>query len=191
MTRTSLKRIFGLALLAIIACSFSAFQPAKALRASGIKHDSIAPYFFVADTFMAQNGLQLKSDENPHMRVWYNPLKTSKYKTVNDIRIGFENHKAALKFFKKNLKGNSENGTEIHPSLVIPGISDLHVYKESDQMVKDNKVSGLNQRYYFFLFLVDYVYVKVFVATDTSTTVEEAAVFAKEAAKTMHLVFGK
>ncbi len=150
-----------------------------------IRHDSIPDNYFIPDSFCEKFDLQLKSRYHPNMRVWFNPAKNAKYITVNDIRVGFETKGKAVKFFKKNLKSNAENALEIYPKINIPGTKDLHIFRESDAMAKANKLSNINQRYYFFLYLVDYVYVKVFVAASPETTLEEASVFAIEAANSV------
>jgi hypothetical protein len=175
----------------IVSLSFTVAPSLSKQKVGPVNHDSIPPNFFLPDSFLVNYNLQLKSDANPNMRVWKNPLKGSQIFILNDIRLGFKNEKKAVAFLKKNLAENSENGIEIQTGIKIPGTQELRIFRENDKVALANNKAGYNVRCYFFLFVVDYVYVKIFLTTDSKTTVEEASVFAQEAARDLHLALGK
>jgi hypothetical protein len=154
-----------------------------------IKPDSIPPDYFIPDSVFTQYNMELNSKDNPNMKVWISPSKEAKFLMVNDIRIGFANRTKAKSFFRKNLKTNSENALEIHPGIEIPGTKELHIFKESDEMARADRKNGIIVHYYFFLFLVDHIYIKVFVETSPGTSVQESSLFANAAARSvsMHL----
>jgi hypothetical protein len=181
-----------LACFSILCLSITVAGPAqKAGTKDKINQDSVPQSYFIRDDFFVKYDMDQKASNNPFMHVWISPVKNSKFSTINDIRLSFANKHKALAFFKKNLAANSENATEIHPGITIQGTQELHIYKESDAMAIQNKKDGYNLRYYFFLFLVDKVYVKVFVSANIETTVQDASIFAIEAAKTVQLATKK
>lgn len=145
------------------------------------KRDSIPDSYFIPITFMSVFDLREQPSGNEHMHIWNSENKDAAIVKVNDIRIAFDTRAKARKFFKKHLTENSENSLEIHPGFGIPGADMLHVYKESDAMAKLNRQVNVNLHYYFFLFLVDRVYVKVFIAASPETTIQEVKTFAVEA----------
>jgi hypothetical protein len=153
--------------------------------------DSIPDSYFISSDFFETYSLKA-TKKNSHMRVWDNPDKKGFYRTVNDIRFKFDNAEKAGEDFDKNLESNSEAGRELHPGIKIPGTTHLHVFKESKAMEDRLKTFGVKDvRFYYFLFLVDNVYAKVFLTVDKSISVKGASVFAAEAAKRINAALGK
>jgi hypothetical protein len=188
------KSHLTLALYLLVALPLLSFSPTSKVNPGGNSPDnadSIPPGYFISDTFFGRYNLVLKDAYNPNMRVWARASANGKYYTVNDIRLNFPNQRKAIKYFRKNLVINSEHAVEIHPVIIIPGVEELHVFKESDAMVKSIMAKGVNMHYFFYLFVIDHVYAKVFVAANPETTPEEASLFAKQAAVTILKATGK
>jgi hypothetical protein len=155
-----------------------------------LQGDSIPNNYYISDSFFAPYSLKSSSKKN-HTRTWMNPDTKGMYKTMNDIRYRYASAEQAAEDFESNLQLHSEGAQEIHPAIKIPGTSHLHIYKESKKMKELNKAFGLSDlRFYYFLFLVDNVYIKVFLSVDQSVSIKEASVFAVEAANSVQRALG-
>jgi hypothetical protein len=153
-------------------------------------YDSIPANYYISEDFFGPYSLKSSKKTN-HMHVWNNPDTKGMYRTVNDIRYRFENADRAAADFDKNLEVYSEGGREIHPAIKISGSTHLHIYTESKKMESLLKGFGLSDtRFYYFLFLMDNVYVKVYLSVDKSISVKQASLFAIEAARSVQNATG-
>ena len=71
----------------------------------------------------------------------------------------------------------------MNPDITISEATNLRVFREGEKMRKMNAAFGLTLYMYYFIFTVDNYVAKVFVSSEKKITAEEAAVFAREAAR--------
>ena len=148
--------------------------------------DSLTQSLYIDSTFCSNYNLKNITGKFKRMNVWNNPLNydAKDFMRVCDIRWLFKDKFEAEAFHKKFLPVNSESGEEITNSKVyIENVTQLKIFRENAQARKMNEGFGLSMNFYYFIFIVDNCVAKVFVNTKTNVTVEQAAVFAKEAAK--------
>jgi len=152
-------------------------------------NDSLTQSLYIDSTFCSTYNLKNITQKFKRMNVWSNPLNydSKDFMRVCDIRWLFKDKFEAEAFQKKFLPVNSEFGEEITNSKIsIENVTQLKIFRENAQARKMNEGFGLPMNFYYFLFIVDNCVAKVFVNTKTNVTVEQAAVFAKEAAKRMN-----
>ena len=154
-------------------------------------HEQIADNLFIADAFFVKYNLTLGPRTSPHIRDWSTIDRTSKIGVVDDVRWEFDNAEKAAEYHAKNLKVNSESGLEIQAKIYIPGALNLHIYRESKSITDLNKEMGIDTKEFYFLFTIDKVVAKVFVSVNGDVSVNDASVFAIEAAKTIKKALGK
>lgn len=148
--------------------------------------DSLTQALYFDSTFCSSYNLKNVTRNFKRMNVWTSPLNynTKDFMQVCDIRWLFKDKSEAEAFHKKFLTVNAEFGEEIKNSKVaIDGVTQLRIFRENEQTRKTNEGFGFPMNFYYFIFVVDNCVAKVFVNTKTNVTVEQAAVFAKEAAK--------
>lgn len=102
---------------------------------------------------------------------------------VIDIRWVLESRDKALEFHKTYLKENSESGNPYtKKDIKIKNVEALYIFNENDTGAAVLKEMGVEQRHHYFLFVVDNVVAKVFVATKPNVSTKKAAKFAQLAA---------
>jgi hypothetical protein len=166
------------------------FTPNK-LQVRGEGHEKVSENLFIEDAFFKQFNLEPAVRSSQKIHDWTSMDENNKYAVVNDIRWEFDTHDQALDYHKKNLSVNSQKGVELHPRISIPGVEELHIYKESTSIENLNKDLGINTMEYCYLFVVDKVVAKVWVKVNGNVRVDEASVFAREAAKTIQKALEK
>ncbi|MCC6371878.1 MAG: hypothetical protein IT236_12790 [Bacteroidia bacterium] len=148
--------------------------------------DSINPVLYIGEDFYSKYGLKSVSQKQGRMQVWSHPLNfdSPDFMRIGDIRWVFKTHQEAMDFHAKYLQVNAEYGEEINMyKFKIPKVDELRVFKESEKTKFMNAEMGFPMNFYYFIFVKDRVVAKVFVNTVPSITVEQASVFAKEAAR--------
>jgi hypothetical protein len=183
-----MKKLSGLSGGAILMAGllFLSFTVQKAHhnpQVRGEGHETVSEKLFIPDAFFVKY--------NPRIHDWTNMDDNNKYGVVNDIRWEFDKAEQAMDYHKKNLSVNSQKGVELHAKIAIPGAEELHIYKEAASIEKLNKDMGINTMEYCYLFVVNKVVAKVWVKVNGNVSVEEASLFAREAAKTIQLAIGK
>jgi len=139
--------------------------------------------YYISDEFCAAKGLK-PGQTNDFMRVWNSDFINDKMTRVVDIRWYFSSASEANDYLEKNIADLSEKGDTINSKIEIPMVSNLRIFRESADMRKMNESLGLKNNMYFFIFTVKNYLAKVFVSGDMK--LEEAASFAKEAAKRLN-----
>jgi len=179
--------------LAIFTISFTAPAKAPMLQAKGEGHEKVSEKLFIDDAFFKKYKLEASARAIQRIHDWTNMVdKDNKYAVVNDIRWEFDKPEQALDYYQKNLTVNSQKGVELKGTRInIPGVTELHIYKESASIENLNKDLGISTMEYGYLFVVDKVVAKVWVKVNGDVKVDEAALFAKEAASTIHKALGK
>jgi hypothetical protein len=144
--------------------------------------DSVPIELFIDDVFIEKNGLKKGQIEKDFI-VW-NSTTNKHIQRVVDIRWVFKTTEDALKYHQAKLKENSEDGQEITIDTIIQAL-DLHVYKESKAMENMLSMMKLQQKQYYFLFVVDNVAFKIFVATDQTLEAKDVVFIVEEAINKM------
>jgi len=152
--------------------------------------ENITDNLFIPDAFFTKYKLELQERSNVHIKDWSTIDRTAKFGVVDDVRWEFKDADEAMAWHKKNLKVNSESGEELKDKMYIPGAQELHMYRESKSITDLNKSMGIDSKEYYFLFAMDKVVVKVFVTVNGEVSLEDASVFAKEAAKSVRTALG-
>jgi hypothetical protein len=176
--------------LGIISISFTS-KKVNRLQVRGEGHETVPEKLFIDDAFFTKYKLEQAVRSNQKIHDWTSMDETNKYVVVNDIRWEFDKPEQALDYHRKNLSVNSQKGVELHPRISIAGVEELHVYKESASIENLNKDLGINTMEYCYLFVVDRVVAKIWVKVNGNVSVEEASLFAREAAKTIQKALGK
>lgn len=151
-----------------------------------IHKDSLTQALYIDSSFCSNYNLKNITKSFKRMNVWNNPLNynSKDFMRICDIRWLFGNKSEAEAFHEKFLPVNAEFGEEIKDLKVsIDNVTQLRVFRENAQSRKMNEGFGAPMNFYYFIFVVDNCVAKVFVNTKTNITAEQAAVFAKEAAK--------
>jgi hypothetical protein len=169
------RRSFLIILVAL--CSF-----AVAAQEHSIPKEKWSKSFFISDEFCAAKGLK-PSETNTLLRVWNGNTKGEGLSRVVDIRWYFAKPQEAAQYLTDNIKELSENGDELTTGITIKDAANLRVFRESAGMRKLNEGLGTTIYMYYFLFTVDNCVAKVFVSTEKKISTEQAADFAREAAK--------
>lgn len=180
--------LLALTLLLFVSTSYAQFSELeKEFNQFENTHNDILPQsLFIDSAFCAKYHLKNITKDFKNMNIWNeNSFNDSEdFMRVCDIRWQFKDKAEAAAFHKKFLPVNSESGEPITNSkITIDKTQQLKIFRENAQTRKMNEGFGLSMNFYYFIFVVDNVVAKVFVNTKTSVTVEQAAVFAKEAAK--------
>lgn len=140
---------------------------------------------FLTSSFLAKYNLKLVQSEGNFI-AWSSDA-TSMIQRFVDIRWVFENNEDAWRYHRANLKANSEDGQPLTETIDLPGAQDLYICRESASVEKMIKQMLLTMRQYYFLFVVDNVVFKLFIATDTSVTLQDVKAFAEEAIARLRL----
>ncbi|MEI6752144.1 MAG: hypothetical protein WCK78_03155 [Paludibacter sp.] len=121
--------------------------------------DSIPRKVFLDSTFLPNMKVNVKNT----IQIWDCQSKTEKHiYSLCDLRIKFANHDSALKFHKKYLQYNSENGPEIRNHRIDSnGADEFKVFNGS--YLYNQMLSSGGLQIYCYLFVVDNYYVKVFI----------------------------
>lgn len=121
--------------------------------------DSIPRNVFLDSTLLAN----MTSRSMNTRQMWYSINRTEKHiDQLFDIRIKFENHDAALKFHKKYLKTNSEEGPEIKKHKIkSEGAEEFKVFK--GEKTVNALVENFGLQMYCYLFVVGNYFVKVYI----------------------------
>jgi len=139
--------------------------------------------FYISDEFCAARGLK-PGESNDLLRVWNGDFINGMMTRVVDIRWYFTSVSEAKDYLEKNITDLSEKGDTINTKIEIPMVSNLRIFRESADLRKMNESFGLKSNMYYFIFTVKNYLTKVFVSGDMK--LEEAAAFAKEAAKRLN-----
>ena len=134
---------------------------------------------------MAAKGLK-PGETNGLLRAWNAETKDKGLMRVVDLRWYFNTAEEATQYLKLNLPYLSESGDQINQKIKIDNVSNLYVYNEGAGARSMNKAIGVESYSYFFLFTVKNLVAKVFVNSGKQIAVNEAVVFAKEAAKKLN-----
>jgi hypothetical protein len=145
---------------------------------------NIPAKFFISDAFAASKGLKpVKNDGGS--KTWKGKMKNVTT-TVKDSRWKFNSFDEAAQHLQLNMPLLSETGDQEMGNIKITGASNLFVYNEGAGNRSYNEATGVKSFSYIFLFTVKNYVAKVNVITNEKITVNDAAVFAKEAAKRLN-----
>lgn len=153
-------------------------------------NDSLTRETYMDAAFCSKFNLKEDSWNYRRMATWVNPAGhgSKDFIKVCDIRWRFKDNKEALAFHKKFLGVNSDYGEEIEMhNLELQHAQDFHVFRENVGARQMSADFGYPVSTYYFLFVMDNHVAKVLVNTKTSVTVDQAFVFAKEAARKLHI----
>ncbi|MCC7401248.1 MAG: hypothetical protein IT214_07160 [Chitinophagaceae bacterium] len=147
--------------------------------------------FFIADVILQKYNLKTgQTDE--WMKVYNNLSDNGSIQRANDIRWQAQDKETAQKWYRENTSLLGEGGREITSMIPKPvGVDEWNVYGESESMQKMIKSLGLDQNQYFFTFSVDQYVAKIFVATSSQLSVQDAWKFAKEGLRATLIAAGK
>ena len=189
-----MKNLFGFAVAFFVSglflVSFSSETRSYAVKGNPDGLDKIPDNLFIPDAFFVKYNLKMAPQSNLHIKDWSTPERTAEIGVVDDVRWEFNNADEAMAYHKKNLVVNSENGVEIKDGVYIPGAEELHIYRESKSITDLNQNMGINTKEFYFLFVIDKVVAKVFVTVNGNVSLNDASVFAKEAAKDIRNALG-
>ena len=134
---------------------------------------------FIPESFFETYGLR-RGETNDRLHVYNNLEKVGKPKMQRavDIRWTFSSEADALKWHEMNLEKNSENGAPVKDKIIIPGTTDLKVFREAPGSAELMKALGIEQRHHYFIFVYKNIVCKIFVATDEKTNTSEVMPFA-------------
>jgi hypothetical protein len=116
------------------------------------------------------------------MRVWYNNKSNDSIQMLFDIRYWCNTEEDAKKYLADHLIVLSEEGVPNKDNITVNGISDLHVYHESEKTRQTIEGLKLNYKQINFIFRIKNMVLKVFVACNKRYTSQQLQVFAQEAA---------
>ena len=136
---------------------------------------------FLPESFFSKHGLK-KAQVEKNFIVW-NAEAGKKIQRLVDIRWVFKTNEEALRYHTSMLGRNAEGGPEVVFNGKLDGADELHVFKESPQTEMLMKNMNVSQKQHYFIFVVDNVVFKVFVATDKSMNPEDLAFIPEEAIK--------
>lgn len=136
---------------------------------------------FTPISFFSKYGL-LPGETNTRLHVYNMDKKDNNYQRSVDIRWVFENKQDALNWHRMNLQQNSEDGEPVKGTFMIEGAEEIKVYRESAKAMEMMKAFGIVQRQHYFIFVVENVVCKIFVATDGTIDSNGVLPFAKAAA---------
>ena len=139
--------------------------------------------FYISDEFCATKGLK-PGEANDLLRVWNSYSNNGTMTRVVDIRLYFTSVPEANDYLDKNIADLSEKGDTINTKIEISMVSNLRIFRENADIRRMNTSLGQKNNMYYFIFTVKNYIAKVFVSGDM--TLEEAAPFAKEAAKRLN-----
>jgi len=147
--------------------------------------DSLTQAMFIDSSFCSKYNLKNVTRNFNRMNIWQNTSADPKdFMRVCDIRWQFKDNLEAVAFHKKFLSVNSEAGEEIkNANIPVANVTELRIFRESEQMRKMNEAFGAAMNSYYFIFVVDNSVAKIFVYTKPNVSAEEASIFAKEAAR--------
>ncbi len=151
--------------------------------------DSLAQNVYIDSSFCSKYYLKNITQKFKRMNVWQSQSKseTNGYMRICDIRWQFKDNFEATSFHNKFISVNSEFGEEIKNSgILIDNTTHLKIFRENGQARKMNESFGSPMNFYYFIFVVDNYVAKVFVNTKTNITVDQAVIFAKEAARKLN-----
>jgi len=174
----------------LLLVSFSSESSTYAVKGNPDGLDKIPDNLFIPDAFFTKYNLEMAPQSNVHIKDWSTIDRTARIGVVDDVRWEFNNAEEAMAYHKKNLGVNSESGIEIHDRVYIPGAQELHIYRESKSITDLNQSMGIDTKEFYFLFVIDKVVAKVFVTVNGDATIDDASVFAKEAAKDIRNALG-
>ncbi|WP_196887290.1 hypothetical protein [Aureivirga sp. CE67] len=147
--------------------------------------DSVPTTLFISKKFFNKHGLKQEQVEKDFI-VW-NSDSNEHIQRIVDIRWVFNSNEEAIKYHKGKLKENSENGQKVEFNMNLDNVEELHVFKESKQMENMIQMMNLPQKQHCFLFVVDNIAFKVFVATDKSKSPEDIVFIVNEAVNQMKI----
>ncbi len=188
--KNSLMFAAALIITGAMLVSFSSQPATYALKGNPDGLDKIPDNLFIPDAFFRKYNLQLAPQANAHIKDWSTLERTAEVGVVDDVRWEFNTAEEAMAWHKKNLTVNSENGVQINDKIYIPGAQDLHIYRESKSITDLNQSMGIDTKEFYFLFVINKVVAKVFVTVNGNSSINDALVFAKEAAKDIQNALG-
>ncbi len=137
---------------------------------------------FIPDSFYKPFGL-MPGEKNNLLHVCNMENKDNKFQRSVDIRWVFNNREDALKWHRLKLEENAEGGEPVKGTFQVDNAEEIKVFRESAKAAEMLKAFGLVQRHHYFLFVVENVVCKVFVATDGTVDTDGALPFARAAAR--------
>jgi hypothetical protein len=169
-----MKLLFTIILTSIIGFAYAQSEHA-------IPKEKWSKDFFLSDEFCAGKGLK-PGETNQLLRAWNSDMDNGKFSRVVDIRMYFESPSDAADYLNNNIAELSEKGDPVYYKTKMPQVSNLKVFREGAGARNLNASLGLKSNMYYFVFTVKNYIAKVFVSAESDMTVDEASVFAKEAA---------
>jgi len=189
-----MKNLFGSFLLfGTLALSLVSFSPRTSrdfAKGNPDGLEKIPENLFIPDVFFTKYNLELAPQSNAHIKDWSTIDRTAKIGVVDDVRWEFKDADEAMAWHKKNLNANSENGVEFKDKMYIPGAQDLHMFRESKSITDMNASMNIDTKQFYFIYVIDKVVAKVVVTVNGKVTLDDASVFAKEAAKNVRNALG-
>ena len=147
--------------------------------------DSVPIKLFISKEFFNKHGLK-KGQVEKSFIVW-NSESNKHITRVVDIRWVFNSNREALKYHRRKLKENSEDGQRVEFNMNLNNVEELNVFKESKQIENMMQMMNLPQKQHYFLFVVENIAFKVFVATDKSKSPEDVVFIVNEAVNQMKI----
>ena len=147
-----------------------------------IPKDKWSDKFYISDDYAKSKGLKLV-ETNELLKAWNAEDENATIFRVVDIRFYFKTAAEAKKYLEDNIKELSEEGDAIKETIKIDKTNNLKCYTENEAMRQMNKAFGIDSYMYFYLFTIDNYVAKVFVNTTKQISANDAADFAREAAK--------
>lgn len=152
--------------------------------------DNISDDLFLNAAFCEKYGLKSASSGSQRMKMWtsVDGDNAEKFIKVCDVRWHFKSKKEALESYHKFMDIISEGGKEITDhSIKIEGVQELRIFETGDNMRKMMEAFKITEKEcYYFLFVCNGYVAKVFVNHKQGTTLEQASVFAVEAARLLN-----
>lgn len=137
---------------------------------------------FIPDSFYKPFGL-IPGEKNNMLHVCNMENKDNKFQRSVDIRWVFNSREDALKWHRLKLEENAEGGEPVKGTFRVDNAEEIKVFRESAKAADMLKAFGLVQRHHYFIFVVENVVCKVFVATDGTVESDGALPFAIAAAR--------
>ncbi len=147
-----------------------------------IPKDKWSDKFYISDDYAKSKGLKLV-ETNELLKAWNAEEDTATVFRVVDICFWFKDAAEAKKYLEDNIKELSEEGDAIKETIKIDKAGNIKCYTENEAMRQMNKAFGIDSYMYFYLFTIDNYVAKVFVNTTKQISANDAADFAREAAK--------
>lgn len=147
--------------------------------------------FFIPEAILVKYSME-KGKGDVWMKVYDNYSEGAPIQRINDIRWQATNKEEAQKWYKENTSFLSEGGKEITSMIRKPaGVDEWKVYGASESILQLLNAMGTDQNQYFFTFTVDQYIAKIFVATSSKLSVQDAWVLAKEGLRATLTAAGK